>query len=115
MVAQSELALVILSAFLWQDRLKGKRVLFWLDQDAAKQGLIKGYSANELSAELIDEALVTMAALGIFPWFARVPSDSNPAGLPSRFRCNELVDLFPGIRRKRLGEGAWAYVRMGDV
>ena len=89
--------------------------MFWLDQDAANQGLIKGYSANELSAELIDEALVMMAALGIFPWFARVPSDSNRAYIPSRFRWKELVDLFPSIRKKRLGEGAWAYVRRGEV
>ena len=110
-IAQSELAPVVLSAHLWRDRLKGKHVLFWLDQDAARQGLIKGYSSNEMSADLIDEALMLLATLGIFPWFSRVPSDSNPADLPSRFRWEELFRLFPSMTRTRLTEEAWAYAK----
>ena len=84
---------------------------FWIDQDAARQGLIKGYSGSEHSAEIIDVALRMLSDIGVFHWFARVPSPSNPADWPSRLMWDELVAAYPAMRRVRVPRAAWDTIR----
>ena len=107
-IAQAELAPVLLATFTWRLRLKGRHVIFWVDQEAAIQGMIKGYSGTPMSAEIIDAAHELLAKFEIYPWFSRVPSQDNPADLPSRDKWTELYELFPEVKRVDIPEGAWA-------
>ena len=49
-IGQAELLPVLLAAVVWAEFLRNRYVVFWLGQDAARQGLTKGYSPSEHSA-----------------------------------------------------------------
>ena len=99
----------MLAATVWAHRIANRHVIWWLDQNAARQGLIKGYSPSLENAAIIDEAAQRLAHLGCYPWFTRVPSPSNPADFPSRLEWQRLLYFFPDVRRVRLASGCWDY------
>ena len=107
-VAQAELAPVFLAAVVWAERLRGKHLIVWIDQNAARQGLVKGYSPSEMSAELIDHALEALAQLGVYVWFTRVPTEANIADFPSRLQWALLEQVVPGTLVMELPGSAWA-------
>ena len=76
--------------------------LWFADQDAARRGLIKGYSPVARSASLIDATLQALAGVGTYPWFARVPTASNIADGPSRLCFEEVLRLFPSATRRTI-------------
>ena len=98
---------MLLAGIVWAEIIQYRLVVFWLDQDAARQGLTKGYSPSEHSAVLIDLAFQHLSVLQVHPWFARVPSASNPADAPSRLDLTTVKKHFPGALRRRALEGAW--------
>ena len=110
-IGQAELAPVILSIRLWADVLRGRHVIVFIDQDAARLGLVKAYSPSEVSSELIDVAMASVADVSVYPWFARVATASNIADLPSRFMWKELYDILPKVSRKRLGGREWSWLK----
>ena len=65
-IGQAELLPVLLAAVVWAEFLRNRYVVFWLDQDAARQGMTKGYSPSEHSALLIDMASQQLARLQVF-------------------------------------------------
>ena len=58
--------------------------MHYVDNEAAKYGLIKGSSPTKDSAWLINEFWKWEADQESFTWFERVPSASNCADDPSR-------------------------------
>ena len=109
-VGQAELLPVVLATLIWKKRLANRYVLWWLDNDAARQGLINGYSRSARRAQVIDDALMLMSFNSIYSWFGRVPSPCNPADMPSRLEWQKLSTLVPDAVRLRIGEGVWARV-----
>ena len=98
---------MLLAGRVWADTMQFRFVVFWQDQDAARQGLTKGYSPSEHSAVLIDLASQHMSVLQVHPWFSRVQSASNPADAPSRLDLKTVKEHFLGALRRRVPEGAW--------
>ena len=77
------------------DRTAGKRMMFWIDNLAAKYGLQKGYSKVEDSGRIINAFKVMQADLGLRIHFEYVPSAQNVADLPSRgafARMREVIE-----------------------
>ena len=78
-------------------QLRGTHAAFFIDNDAARLGCVKGYSPSLPSAKLIGKVWLKMAELSVSPWFARVPTQSNIADAPSRgkipgmFKVDEAV------------------------
>ena len=66
---------------LWSERLRGKFVIAFIDQDAARAGMVKAYSPSVANAEIIDLATQAAASFNVFMWFTRVASASNIADL----------------------------------
>jgi hypothetical protein len=66
-------------------------VLYCIDNDSARDALIKADSPSRHSARLIDVFFKTEAAKPSWPWFMRVASASNPADGPSRL-CFDLMN-----------------------
>ena len=108
-IGQAELAPVVLSARLWSSMIAGRHLIVFLDQHAARLGLIKAFSPSEASAGIIDVAMHRLASSCTYPWFTRVASASNPADVPSRLMWDALKDLFPDIVKCCLPSGAWAW------
>ena len=83
-IGHAELLPVQLAAKVWSERLAGRLSIWFLDQDAARRGTIRGYSPAARSSDIIEEAAEILAAAETYPWFARVATGSNIADGPSR-------------------------------
>ena len=83
---------VAASIVQWRERLMHRRVFIYVDNDAARAGLIKMFSdvpsIRRVQLRLIDALNVTPC----FPWYARVPSKSNVADNASRLVKLEIFD-----------------------
>ena len=89
-------------------RLYGRRMLFWIDNLAAKYGLQKGYSKVDDSGRIINAFRALQSALHLRIHFEYVPSHQNLADLPSRGNFDEMFEviyLATGVRMVSHGEG----------
>jgi len=101
-VGQSELIPCHAAQTIWKDRLKSRRVVLYIDNEAARYGLIKGTSPTRDSAWLINEYWTTEAKNETSSWIERVPSASNCSDGPSRGRFDILSSTSQRIRRIHL-------------
>jgi hypothetical protein len=90
-IGQAELLPVWISIQIWKKQLENSDVVFYLDNDAARQGLVKGFSPAGMSNEIISAILDCEEELSINSWFARVQTSSNVADAPSRLVFDELL------------------------
>lgn len=93
LIGQLEILPALVAKFLWRSRLTGRRTIYFMDSDSARQAAIKGSSPNELSG-LILEAMSEedLEILGD-GWFERVAGASNPADGPSRLQFEAMEAL----------------------
>ena len=92
---QAELLPAVAAKLTWKQRLTGRLLIFYIDSDPARAGLVKGYSPVKASAEIISASAMLDRTLGCFPWYARVVSESNIADAASRLDFAEVRRLFP--------------------
>ena len=88
-IGQAELLPVLLARLLRPGWFRGRRVFFFIDNDAARHSLVRGYSSAKGSLEIVREFIRLELDEPTFSWFARIPSTSNPGDGPSR------LDLVP--------------------
>ena len=87
-IYELEIFPVLVALRTWKKQLSNSQVVFYLDNDAARSALIRADGSTELSQVLIAELVKLEKDTGILPWFARVPSASNPADDASRLVFN---------------------------
>ena len=90
-INQVELHPVSVAINTWQTLLSGRDVVFWIDNESARHGIIRGTSPVPDSSEIIEHIWQKRSDSEVFPWFARVPSAGNPADDPSRMVIDKLV------------------------
>ena len=93
-IGQAEIFPLLLARLTWGDKLRNRRVLYFIDNEAARIGLVRAYSPVLPSLTLIMACLGWDYANNSQAWFARVSSYSNIADGPSRM---ELLD--PAVAR----------------
>jgi hypothetical protein len=94
LITQIDLWPVLACMFVASSTCSNRRVVFYIDNDAARESLIKAFSPSLASMSIITAFYVEVENLHIIPWFARVPSTSNPADLPSRNQSEEACLRF---------------------
>ena len=108
-VGQAELIPCLAAKQVWRKRLRGRLVVCYIDNDAARYGLIKGSSPTRDSAWLINEFWRLEVGAESTTWVDRVPSASNCADHPSRGRWRILpassmkavrVEISPSFEKK---------------
>ena len=104
-VGQSELIPCLAAKQIWKKRLTRRRALMFVDNEAAKFGLIKGSSPTRDSAWLLGEIYKEEADAETNTWFERVPSASNCADHPSRGKFEVLPEMGLRPRRVELPDG----------
>ena len=92
-----EIAPVAAALEQWSDRMLHRRVSFFVDNDAARASLIKMQSDVASMRVALHRAEARLQECPCFPWFARVPSSSNPGDAPSR-----LVKLEVDLKAKKI-------------
>lgn len=83
-VGQAEVLPCLLARKLWADRMKHRAVLYFIDNDAARYGFIRGMSNDPHMSVMLTSFWEEERMSPSYPWFARVPSGGNPADNPSR-------------------------------
>ena len=111
-IHQAEVYPALIALELWAERLRGRRVIMFVDNDAAKECLIKGTTKARASAQLVANFWCKAAETELFIWVERVASAANPADAPSRRACPEWERR--GISRRCASEyGVRPFVYVG--
>ena len=95
-ICQAEMFAAVVARWYVSQHFKGRRAIFWIDNDATRLALIKTVS---LSPELLvmSQCFHSYSEQDeIACWFERVPSESNIADGPSRGCIQEAVQLTRG-------------------
>ena len=73
----------------WRSLLKGRQVLWFCDNEAARSAVVRSYSPLLDSMQIVRQCAFEDVAAQTTNWYARVPSKSNLADAASRldFRC----------------------------
>ena len=93
LICQAELIAVPIAIWTWRRYLLQRNVLAFVDNEPAKDALIRGTSSSQASSIMVQQTRIMCASFGTGPWFARVPSPSNIADGPSRKENRELFKL----------------------
>ena len=76
-IGQAELYLLLVARLTWAHRLRGQRVVFFVDNESASLAAIKAYSPVLASTRILAEISRFDYLHDVFPWYARVPTCSN--------------------------------------
>ena len=117
-IYETELLPVLISVLVWGEMIQGSQVVFYLDTESAKSGLIKGYGATKVANAIVGSFCQTEALLQLKTWFSRVPTHSNPSDGPSRMcfglanslGCTAFGAMVKGQRTHLVTPGqTWGY------
>jgi hypothetical protein len=88
-----ELFATVVALAAFSDVLFGKRALLFVDAEAIQGALVNGYSGRSDLCELVGLFWALVRHLEILLYIDRVPTDMNPADLPSRGRVRECLEF----------------------
>ena len=83
-IGQAEIYPLLVARLTWCAWLRGRRVIYFVDNEAARIGLVRAFSPVLPSMQLILQCLGWDYEFESQGWYARVPSYSNIADDPSR-------------------------------
>ena len=83
-IYEVELLPVLIAVTVWKEVLQSCQIVFYIDNEAAKAGLIRGAGATPLANAIIGDFCTAEAELQLKTWFNRVPTHSNLSDGPSR-------------------------------
>ena len=107
-----QLLAAVCAYLTWPDILAGRLVHHFIDNRAARSGLIKGSSGKADSARIINAMHVELLALRVQTWFGFVYSEDNLSDLPSRGEFRLLEALGAAWRSCKLPRvDVWAVPR----
>ena len=105
---------MVVARLAWAERLRGRRVLYFIDNDSARQALIKSYSPVLASLRIVLDCLKWDMDNQSNAWYARVPTASNIADGPSRMSSWEVVRALSAQPTKPIfSKEHWAYLYFG--
>ena len=102
-ISQAELAVVVATRHMLKERLSGRRVIYFIDNEAAKFSLLRGTSGKESMQQLTAAFHAVDLAFPSIAWVERIPSESNPSDAPSRGRSSECVKALSGVYSGKIG------------
>lgn len=95
-ISQAELATAVAVRINFKRVLKGRKVIFFIDNESARYALIKSVSGRSSMQVLTTAFHRCDLDYECFHWIERVPSKSNPADWPTRGKTSDLTELVQG-------------------
>ena len=83
-IGQAEIFPLLVARLTWSEFLRGRRVIYFIDNESARIGLVRAYSPVLPSLSIILSCLRWDYDNCSQGWYARVPSFSNISDGPSR-------------------------------
>ena len=101
--------LALFAAFWkWNAMITGALVIY-TDNNAVRDAMISCNTKNSVARSILVATLILESERCLWPWYSRVPTDSNFADAPSRFSISKLLQL--GAVRYCLDVGkCWEHV-----
>ena len=97
-IIEPEMIAVILALRAWRESICNSMIVGFIDNNyAARDIAISASGRSSFSMALIEVLLQSEESGAFYPWFARVPSPSNPGDRPSRNET-EWLDVL-GVAR----------------
>ena len=93
-ISQVELWALVCLKWSQRERLLNRRVIEWIDNEAARVSVIKANSSSSTMRSLSRVMADIDLKWPTFSWTERVCSYSNPADLPSRDRLQEALEKY---------------------
>ncbi|CAE8589824.1 unnamed protein product [Polarella glacialis] len=93
-IGQAELYPVLIAKRFWANRMRYRRVFFFIDNDSARDALIKCGSTSVHSRAILKACADCESLCCTYPWYARVASESNLGDDPSRLDF-KVFESFP--------------------
>ena len=90
-IGQAEILPVLVAKQTWKEQLRGRRVIFFIDNESARIALVRAYSPVLASLRILMACLKSDQDLQSKSWYARVPTFSNIADGPSRLEFTKLL------------------------
>ena len=100
-IGELETLAVLAAISMWKDWLAAKHVVFFIDNEASRFCILKGYSKNPCISKMVHALATLEEEVGCFAWYARVPSEANIADHPSRGSSHMLL---PEEKRQGFGD-----------
>lgn len=88
-IAQAELFPVVIAKSTWRDSLRGRSILWFVDNESARMALIRNFSGTLDNFFLLQMNAAMDVQVQARNWYSRVPSKSNPADSASRLDFTE--------------------------
>ena len=95
-ITQIELLPILIAKERWSQQMENRKCLFFIDNDAARDSLIRAWSDSLASRQLVRVYYKLESERPTRTWFARVASASNPADQPSRGEAEQASRLLGG-------------------
>ena len=92
-IYELELLPIYVALFIWGGTVKSIHLVCYLDNDAARAAMRKGYGSTELAQRIVGCAMEAESQYKLKSWYARVPTYSNISDGPSRLDCKEVEQL----------------------
>ncbi|CAE7258535.1 unnamed protein product [Symbiodinium sp. CCMP2592] len=102
-IFQAELLALTIAMDAWSHDFKGCPVIFFVDNNGVRDITISGHAKASIARRLLEIFLQLEHDASVVPWYARVPSPSNPADEPSRIECKSLCLLGVHLDRSLVG------------
>ena len=83
-IFETEMIAVMVALEVWKHDLMNLPVIIFVDNNSARDVAISGSARTTIPLQLVKYLLELEDSIAIIPWYARVPSKSNPADEPSR-------------------------------
>ena len=96
-ISQAELAVIVAMRGMLKARFAGRRLICFVDNEAARFSLIKGTSGKASMQRLTAAFHEVDLEVPCVTWVERVPSASNPSDDPSRGRTAQCIQALGGV------------------
>ena len=117
-IGQAEIFPVLVARWTWEHYLRGKRVIYLIDNESARLSLVKCYSPILASLRLVLDCMEFDQSSSSQPWYARVPTYSNIADDPSRMIVPKRFKEAGGLVVPPIFNTRWlerGCVKLGDL
>ena len=91
LICQAEIFPILVCKTTWANRLSGRAILWFIDNNSALAAVIRSFSAVLENFELLMLNAHLDVKLQCLNWYTRVPSKSNLSDNPSRMSFEELA------------------------
>ena len=92
-VGQGEILPVLVAKRTWGHALAHARNLYFIDNESARESLVRSYSPSWTSREILLQIKICDIKSSALDWYARVPTGANYADGPSRLKFKEVLAL----------------------